>query len=181
MPRTGLTCEEFVNLKLRPPASADPAFHSAAETMAAELFPMTLLQASAHLRGRGYDSRPEMLELLVRNKVVNPTRPDAWSQLDVDAAADHFEDGSIYTPYAAMCQTLGCGYADFLRPLREAAEIASAKYRRRIPEDDQLFVMHRVPPRGVTGSDGSPSIQPAVLSFTLCDDIQERLERGEEV
>ena len=129
MPRTGLTCEEFVNLKLRPPASADPAFHSAAETMAAELFPMTLLQASAHLRGRGYDSRPEMLELLVRNKVVNPTRPDAWSQLDVDAAADHFEDCSIYTPYAAMCQTLGCGYADFLRPLREAAEIASAKYR----------------------------------------------------
>jgi hypothetical protein len=30
----------------------------------------------------------------------------------------------IYVPYAAMCQTLGCTYADFLRPLREAAEEA---------------------------------------------------------
>ncbi|MEX2389882.1 MAG: hypothetical protein WD534_18545, partial [Phycisphaeraceae bacterium] len=95
-----------------------------------------------------------------------------WSQADVDAAAEHFEDCDMFTPYAAMCQTLGCRYVDFLRPLREAAEAESARYGRRVPDDDQYFVMHRVPPRGDS---------PAILSFTLCDDIQERLERGEEV
>jgi hypothetical protein len=41
-----------------------------------------------------------------------------------------------------------------------------------VPDDDQYFVMHRVPPRDVN---------PAVISFTLCDDIRERLERGEEI
>jgi hypothetical protein len=71
-----------------------------------------------------------------------------------------------------MCQTLGCSYADFLRPLREAAREASRKYRRRIPPDDQLFLLHRFPPR---------DDKPAVITFTLADDVRERLERGEEV
>jgi hypothetical protein len=123
-----------------------------------------------------------MLEMLIENGVVTPAGPDAWSQADVDAAAEHFEDCQIFVPYAMMCVALGCRYADFLRPLREAAERESARYGRRVPEDDQYFVMHRVPPRGVTGSDGRlVDVKPAVISFTLCDDIRERLERGEEV
>src|SRR5690606_34330113 len=160
----------------------DAAFQEAAEQERAEMFPMTLTAASSHLRSRGYDCRPEMLEVLIRNDVVKPASPDAWSQVDVDAAAEHFEDCDMLTPYAAMCQTLGCRYVDFLRPLREAAERESARYGRRVPDDDQYFVMHRVPPRGVTGEDGRlGDITPAVISFTLCDDIRERLERGEEI
>jgi len=172
MDRIGLTFDEYVDLKIRPPAGADPVFHQAAEMERNEMFPMTLLGASTHLRSRGYDCRPEMLEVLIRNKVVTPVSADAWSQADVDVAAEHFEACDILTPYAAMCQTLGCRYADFLRPLREASERESAKYGRHVPADDQCYILHRVPPRDAT---------PAIITFTLCDDIRERLERGEEV
>jgi len=172
MARIGLTFDEYADLKIKPPAAADPAFHKAAAMEIAQMFPMKLTVASGHLRSRGYDCRPEMLELLIENKVVTPASADAWSQADVDAAAEHFEQCEMFTPYAAMCQTLGCGYADFVRPLREAAERESALYGRQVPEDDQYFVMHRQPPRGDT---------PAIITFTLCDDIRERLERGEEV
>ncbi|MBI1373923.1 MAG: hypothetical protein GC159_14465 [Phycisphaera sp.] len=164
-----------MDLRLKPPAGADGAFHRAAEMQRERMFPMNTVAASNHLRSRGYDCRPEMLDVLVKNGVVNLSQPDAWTQVDVDVAADHFEDCAMFTPYAAMCETLGCRYADFLRPLREASERESAKYGRRVPDDDQYFVMHRVPPRG--GDDE----HDAVISFTLCDDIRERLERGEEV
>lgn len=172
MVRIGLTLDEYVDLKIKPWSGADRAFHEAAEMERAQMFPMTLAAASSHLRSRGYDCRPAMLELLIKNGVVTPAAPDAWSRADVDRAAEHFEQCDIYVPYAAMCQTLGCRYADFLRPLREAAERESLKYGRHIPDDDQYFVMHRVPPRDTT---------PAIISFTLCDDIRERVERGEEV
>ncbi len=175
MARTGLSFDEFVNLRIKPLAGADPVFQEAAEMEVAELFPMTVGQASEHLRSRGYDCRPEMLDVLLRNKVVTPAAPNAWMQTDVDAAADHFEECGILTPYAAMCQTLGCSYADFVRPLREAAERESAKYGRQVPEDDQYFVMHRQPPRG------GPNGRDAIITFTLADDIRERIERGEEV
>lgn len=181
MTRIGLTFDEYVDLKVKPRAGADRAFHEAARMTVEEMFPMTLVQASNHLRSRGYDSRPEMLEVLLRNEVVTPADENAWSQADVDAAAEHFEDCDLLTPYADMCQTLGCRYADFVRPLKEAAERESAKYGRQVPDDDQYFVMHREPPRGVTGPDGQYTVKPAVLTFTLCDDIRERLERGEEV
>lgn len=108
MMRTGLTFDEYVDLKLKPPAGADSAFHEAARMEAEGMFPMHLVAASNHLRSRGYDCRPEMLEVLIRNKAVSPANADAWSQADVDAAAEHFEDCDIFTPYAAMCQTLGC-------------------------------------------------------------------------
>lgn len=172
MHRIGLTLDEYVDLKVRPRKGADAAFQEAAEQERAEMFPMTLAGASSHLRSRGYDCRPEMLDVLVRNEVVRPAGPDAWSQADVAAAAEHFEDCDMFTPYAAMCQTLGCRYADFLRPLREAADQESVKYGRYIPDDDQYFVMHRVPPRGNS---------PAIITFTLCDDIRDRIDRGEEV
>ena len=171
--RIGLTLDEYIDLRLGPPSGADPAFHAAVEAERERMFPMTTVAASTHLRSRGYDCRPTMLDMLVENGVVKPSRTDEWVQADVEAAADHFEDAAIFTPYAAMCETLGCRYADFLRPLREAAERESAKYGRPIPNADQYFVMHRVPPRG----DGHDSI----ISFTLCDDVRERLERGEEV
>jgi hypothetical protein len=178
----GLTFEEFVDLRLRASAGADPVFNEAAKMERERMFPMNATVASSHLRARGYDSRPQMLDLLVENGVVNLAKPDVWTQADVDAAAAHFEECSILTPYAAMCETLGCRYADFMRPLREAAERESQKYGRRVPADDQYFVMHRVPPRGQMDEAGNLiGSTPSLISFTLCDDIRERLERGEEV
>lgn len=145
-------------------------------------FPLSLSQAAEHLRARGYDCRPAMLTLLVKDGVVTLVRPDAWTQSDVDAAAEHFEQCEMLTPYAAMCQALGCRYADFVRPLRDAARMASQQYGQQVPACDQYFVMHRVPPRCVTNDTGRlTGTQPSVISFTLCDDVRERLDRGEEV
>lgn len=180
--RIGLTLDEYIDLRLIPPSGADPAFRAAAEAERERMFPMTTVAASTHLRSRGYDCRPTMLDMLVKNGVVKPAQPETWTQEDVDAAAEHFEQCQIFTPYAAMCQTLGCRYADFERALREAAERESRKYGRSVPADDQYFVMHRVPPRGVTNAEGDlVGSTPAVISFTLCDDIRERIERGEVV
>jgi hypothetical protein len=179
---TGMDFEEFCELKLTPRAGADQAFFEAAEQEREAMFPMPPLAVVNHLRSRGYDCRAESLELLVENGVVRPASLAGWSQAEVDAAADYFEDCGIFTPYASMCETLGCRYADFVRALREAAERESRAYGQQIPADDQYFVMHRTPPRGVTDPDGNlVDIQPAVISFTLADDIRERLERGEEV
>ncbi|MCC6286219.1 MAG: hypothetical protein IT439_13110 [Phycisphaerales bacterium] len=182
MTRIGLTLDEHFDLRVKPRTGADAAFHEAAQEERDRLFPMTTAAASNHLRSRGYDCRPALLDALVEQEVVTPSRPDAWTQADVDAAAEHFEECQIFVPYAVMCQALGCRYADFLRPLREAAERESAKYGCSVPADDQCFVMHRVPPRGVTAKDGElVGITPAAISFTLCDDIREKLERGEGV
>ncbi len=41
------------------------------------MFPMTTTAASHHLRSRGYDCRPALLEALVEQGVVTPSRPDA--------------------------------------------------------------------------------------------------------
>ncbi|MCA8998917.1 MAG: hypothetical protein KDA80_18100 [Planctomycetaceae bacterium] len=169
---TGLTFDEYVDVKLRPSPRADRAFHEGAEMERDEMFPMTTAAASTHLRSRGYDCRPAMLELLVENGTIQLAQPDTWTREDVDAAAERFEEHEMFVPYAAMCQTLGCRYVDFLRPLREAAERESAKWGRAIPDSDQYFVMHRVPPRSDADS---------IITFTLCDDIRERLERGEVV
>jgi hypothetical protein len=170
--RIGLTLDEHFDLRVKPRAGADAAFHQEAQEERDQMFPMTTVAASHHLRSRGYDCRPAILDALVRQGVIQPSKPDSWTQAEVNAAADHLEEAGIFVPYVGMCQALGCRYADFLRPLREAAERESAKYGRSVPADDQYFVMHRVPPRENT---------PAVISFTLCDDIRERLERGEEV
>lgn len=180
--RIGLTFDEYLDVKLRPPSGADRVFRQAADQERDGMFPMTTAAASGHLRSRGYDCKPAMLELLVKNGVVQLAQPGMWTQADVDAAAEHFEDCEIFVPYAAMCQALGCSYAEFLRPLREASERESQKYGRHVPNSDQYFVMHRVPPRGVTGDDGSlVDITSSQISFTLCDDVRGRLERGEEV
>jgi len=168
---TGLTFDGYVVLRLEAAVGADRAFQQAAEMERDRMFPMNTTAASSHLRSRGYDCRPQMLDLLVENGVVTLSKPDTWTQTDVDAAAEHFEQCEILTPYAAMCETLGCRYADFLRPLREASERECEKYGRHVPMDDQYFVMHRVPPRGVLDADGQlVGSSPAVISFTLCDD-----------
>ena len=83
MDRIGLTFEEYTELKVRPRVGADAAFQHAAEMELERMFPMTLMVASSHLRSRGYDCRPQMLEVLVRDQVVKPAGPDAWSQVDV--------------------------------------------------------------------------------------------------
>lgn len=144
MARIGLTFDEYVDLKIKPHAGADRAFHEAAKMERREMFPMALTVASSHLRSRGYDCRPEMLELLVKNGVVTPAMPDAWAQADVDAAAEHFEECGILTPYAAMCQTLGCRYAatrsaDF----DTAGQLAGARYarHRNRPESERTLIL----------------------------------------
>lgn len=142
----GLTFNEYLDLRLKPSPGADRAFQRAVEKERDEMFPMNRRAASHHLRTRGYDCKPPMLVLLVKNGVVTLSQPDVWTQADVEAAAEHFEVCEIFLPYAAMCQTLGCRYADFLRPLREAAEQESQKYGRHIPSDDHFFIMHRLPP-----------------------------------
>jgi len=172
MERIGLSFAEFVELELTPRAGADPAFFEAAELERQEMFPMKLLVVNTHLRSRGYDCHPLMLQTFIKNKAVRPVKPDSWSQADVDAAAEYLEDAHILVPYAAMCRTLGCTYADYLRSLRAAADRESVKYGRRIPEDSQYFAMLCHPSRENT---------PARVEFILADDIRERLERGEEV
>lgn len=116
----GLSFEEYFELKLKPRAGADPVFFQAAEQERDGMFPMPLVSVASHLRSRGYDCRPESLELLLESGVVSPADSDAWSQADADAAAAHFEDCGVLTPYAAMCETLGCRYADFVRALRRS-------------------------------------------------------------
>lgn len=113
-----------------------------------------------------------MLGLLVENGVVRPAQPEAWQQADVETVADYFENAEIFTPYAEACQTFGFRYADFLQALREAAERESQKHGRRVPANDQYFVLHRMPPRGD---------KEAVVWFTLADEVRRRLERGKEV
>jgi hypothetical protein len=147
-----------------------------------ELFPMTRKRASEHLRTRGYDCRPESLDLLTQNGVVTPLSRESWNPNDINLVAAYFEEHELFTPYAAMCQTLSCSYADFVRPLRDAARLASEQYSRHVPASDQYFVMHRVPPRYVTDkNERIVSIQPSVITFSLRNDVREQLELGEEV
>jgi len=162
-PRAGLTFDEAVELKGQPS------------------FPMTMEAASDYLRSRGYDCVPLMLETLSKNKTMKPANLDSWSQANLEAAAEFFENANIFMQYALMCHVVGGRYVDFLRALRDAADRESAKYGQRVIACDQYFVMHLMPPREVDGPDGKSILQLAVFSFTLCDDIRERLERGDPV
>ena len=154
-------------------------FDEAVELNHETSLPMAVETVVDHLWARGYDCSPQKLEMMVKNKVVKPADLDFWSRVDIEAAAKYFERCGFFTPYAEMCQTLGCRYADFVRALRAAAERESEKYGRDVPACDQFFVMHRTPPRG--GADGEDIVQPSKFTFTLCDDVRERLERGEPV
>lgn len=99
---TGLTFDEYIELTAMPMAGADPVFVQAVEEERERMFPMPLVVAANHLRSRGCDCRPASLELLIRNGIVTPADPDAWSQADVDSAAEHaaehFEDCQLFTP-----------------------------------------------------------------------------------
>lgn len=44
-----------------------------------QLFPMTTGQAANHLGSRGYNCKPQMVELLVENGLVRPSSPDTWT------------------------------------------------------------------------------------------------------
>lgn len=161
----GLTFDEYVELR-----------------QTEETFPLSTTEACQHLRRRGYDCKPAMLDLLVEDGVVKLAQPDVWTRENVDAAAEVLERCEVFTPHAALCQTFLCRYADFLRPLHEAAERASARYGRTVPADDQYFVLHRAPSRCITDEEGRlVGTTPVVISFTLYHDVRERLERGKEV
>ncbi len=126
----GLTLEEYVDLQVRARVGADRAFHVAAAMERKEMFPMNTMVASSHLRQKGHACRPQMLDMLVEDGVIKLAKPDAWTQADVDAAAEHFEDGNILTPYAAMCETLGCRYADSERRMVSGSDFQRKRLRR---------------------------------------------------
>lgn len=70
----------------------------------------------------------------------------------------------------------------FPAPTAGGVRTGIAEYGRHVPASDQYFVMHRVPPRGVTDDAGKlVEITPSAISFTLCDDVRDRIERGEEI
>lgn len=166
--RNGLTIDEYYEL-LGPPG----VDFSCQGQLSTE-------QAAMLLYLRGYDVRQEFLDSLIELEVLTLAQPAVWTPADIEFAALYFEDCRLFTPYAEMCVTLGCRYVDFLRALSAAAKRETRKYRRYVPAFDQYFVMHRFPPRGLPESAGNLSeIKPAIISFTLADDVRERLERGE--
>jgi hypothetical protein len=63
---TGLTFDEYVELKLMLPKHVDRAFVTAAEHMRERLFTFSLSQAAWHVRTRGYDCQAQSLELSVK-------------------------------------------------------------------------------------------------------------------
>jgi hypothetical protein len=64
-----------------------------------EIFPITTAAVSAHLSLRGYDCRPAMLGVLLKNGVVKLARPDVWSWYAMDPAAKYFEQSKMIVPY----------------------------------------------------------------------------------
>ena len=155
--RFGLTIEEFVELEREPIACGEQ--------------PLTIEEVAEHMRQRGYCCRPESLKLLAKGRPVGASNR-IWSRDLIESCCDYFEAHEFFTPYVEMCRVLGCNYFAFLRALKDASERESEKYCSRIRMDDQLFVMHRSPAR---------EEHPAVITFTLCEDIRDRLIRGEGV
>ncbi|MDW8265307.1 MAG: hypothetical protein RMJ52_08235 [Gemmataceae bacterium] len=108
--RIGLTFDEYVDLKwwaglegvgfLKKEPGKPPVFEPLEDNAPAEfqLFPMSTGQASGHLRSRGYDSRPEMLEVLVNNGIVKLSQPDVWTLAEVNAADDEESLGEAAEP-----------------------------------------------------------------------------------
>ncbi|MBA4028082.1 MAG: hypothetical protein C0511_18190 [Hyphomicrobium sp.] len=82
------------------------------------MFPMTAAAASHHLRSRGYDCRPAILDALIRQGVVTPAQPDDGS--DAVEVEDAYRDGFFKDAEAA--------YA-WKQPDREAVERAFEKRR----------------------------------------------------
>lgn len=97
--RTGLTFDEYVDVKFRPSPRADRAFHEGAEVKRDGMFPMTTAETSTYLRSRGYDCRPAMLELLVENGTIMLAEPDTWPREDVDAAAERCEEHEMFVAF----------------------------------------------------------------------------------
>ena len=64
MTRIGLTLDEHFDLRVKPRTGADPTFHEAAREERDRMFPMATAAASHHLRSRGYDCRPAILDAL---------------------------------------------------------------------------------------------------------------------
>jgi hypothetical protein len=155
--RIGLTLEEFVELERKPIARGEQL--------------LTIEEAAEHIRQRGYCCRPQSLKLLMKGRPLEASNRICSRDL-IESCCDYFETHEFFTPYVEMCRVLGCNYFAFLRALKDASERESEKYGTRVRMDDQLFVMHRSPAR---------EEHAAVITFTLCEDIRDRLIRGEGV
>lgn len=155
--RFGLSIEEFVGLERKPIACGDQ--------------PLTIEEAAEHMRRRGYCCRSESLKILVKDCQTEISKR-IWTQELIESCCDYFETHAFFTPYVEMCRVLGFSYFMFLKALKEASERESEKYGIRVRMDDQLFVMHRSPAR---------EEHPAVITFTLCEDIRDRLIHSEGV
>ena len=65
MTRIGLNLDEHFDLRVKPRSGADPAFHEAAQDERHRMSPIANAAASNHLRSRGYDCRPAILDAMV--------------------------------------------------------------------------------------------------------------------
>lgn len=102
----GLIFDEFVNVKLRP-TNEDVPKHRSSDVRAAKLFPMTTIEATNHLRSRGYDSPVDSLEELVVDEVVSLDADGKWTREAFDEAADFYERCELFVPYATICEAFG--------------------------------------------------------------------------
>jgi len=155
--RSGLSLDEFVELGHVQPRT--------------EKGLLTLPQAVEHIRRRGYDCQSSTLAEMAKRELIGSDN-SFWSKDKIEAVCEFCELQWFFLPYVVMCRVLGCRYFTYLKALRDVAKRESEKYGIRVLEDDWLFVMHREPAR-----EGHESI----IRFTLCSDIQARLERGEGV
>jgi hypothetical protein len=65
--------------------------------------PLALSETAEHLRSQSYDCKPQMLELLVESGIVRVSPPNAWTRMEVDAAADCLQDAEILTRPTPRC------------------------------------------------------------------------------
>lgn len=166
----GLTFDEFVELKRTAsiPKHQLPTVVAQTKELA---FPMTLVDAAEHIRRRGYACRPETLKFMVQQKMVEPVN-DRWLSTDVEVVCDYLEKHKLLMPYVEKCRVFGFKFVSYLRAMKGAAERETDRNGIDERADEQLFVMHRIPPR---------EEHNAIISFTLCADIRDLLDRGEEI
>ncbi len=137
-------------------------------------YPKNTEQVALELRSRGYDATVPVLNYLIKQELVKPDRGDGrnykWSAKDVEKAAAELDERQSYTPSAICNNVLGIDYAQYHEALRDAMDEVREEFGEVIVPANSVpdwFIMHVHPPR--MSRDG-------YVSFTLCDDIRERLK-----
>jgi hypothetical protein len=136
-------------------------------------YPKSTQDVVSELRCRGYDASVPVLNYLIRQEKVTPSREGRnyeWEPEHVEQVARYLEDQEAYTPAAVCNAVLGIDFEQYHRALRDAMDEVREEFGEVIVPVNSVpdwFVMHVHPPR--LKGDG-------YVSFTLCDDVRERLE-----